>query len=179
MSRPAVFFDRDGVVNVSPGAGYVLNWQQFRLSPGIIESLQHCKSRGYATVIVTSQQGVGKQLMSQTDLDEIHANMQAELARHGVAFDAIHACTCLADDPSCLCRKPSAEMILAARDELDLDLSKSWLIGDHDRDIQMAHNAGIPHTIRILNDNRPVTAQATHTLDSVSGLPALLERELI
>ena len=175
MSRPAVFFDRDGVVNVSPGAGYVLSWEQFVFSPGIIGALRLCKARGFATVVVTSQQGVGRKLMSQVALDDIHSRMQAALEAEGVAFDAVHACTCLADDPACTCRKPSPEMIFTARDELDLDLARSWLIGDHDRDIQMARNAGVPHTIRILNDGRPVTMPATHTLPDVTGLAAWLE----
>lgn len=178
MSRPAIFFDRDGVVNVSPGAGYVLSWEQFAFSPGIIEALRLCKTRGFITAIVTSQQGVGKKLMSQTDLDDIHARMQSALERDGIAFDAIHACTCLADDPACACRKPSPEMIFTARDELDIDLTASWLVGDHDRDIQMAHNAGVLHTIRILNDGRPATVPATHTLPDVGGLPSLLDEML-
>lgn len=176
MSRPAVFFDRDGVVNVSPGAGYVLSWQQFQFTSGIFEALRICKSRGYATVLVTSQQGVGKGLMSQVDLDDIHTRMQAELARHNVAFDAVHACTCLADDPTCTCRKPSAEMILTARVNLDLDLPQSWLVGDHDRDIQMAHNAGVPRTIRILNDDREVAVAATYTLSCIEELAPILEK---
>lgn len=175
MSLPAVFFDRDGVVNSSPGAGYVLSWEQFRFAPGIIDALRVCKARGFATVVVTSQQGVGKRLMSQADLDDIHSRMQAELARQGVAFDAIHACTCLASDPACTCRKPSPEMILTARDRLDLDLARSVLVGDHDRDIEMARNAGVPHTIRILNDGRPVTVPASVTLESVTQLAATLE----
>ena len=178
MSRPAVFFDRDGVVNVSPGAGYVLSWKQFAFSPGIIEALHVCKARGFLTVIVTSQQGVGKNLMSQAELDDIHARMQTALEKEGAAFDSIRACTCLAEDPGCTCRKPSPEMILAARDELDIDLTASWLIGDHDRDIQMAHHAGVHRTIRILNDDRPVTIEAAHTLPDVTGLADVLERVL-
>lgn len=178
MSRPAVFFDRDGVVNVSPGAGYVLSWRQFHFCPGIVEALRICKTRGYATVLVTSQQGVGKGLMSQADLDDIHARMQAELARHDVSFDAVRACTCLADDPTCTCRKPNAAMVFDARDKLDLDLAQSWLVGDHDRDIQMAHNAGVPRTIRILNDDRAVTVAATHSLERIEELAPLIERVL-
>ncbi len=178
MSRPAVFFDRDGVVNVSPGAGYVLSWEQFRFAPGIIDALRVCQARGYALVVVTSQQGVGKGLMSQADLDEIHTRMQSELARDDVAFDAIHACTCLATDAACTCRKPSAEMIFRARDALDLDLAKSWLIGDHDRDIEMARNAGVPNTVRILNDDRAAEVTATITLDDIADLRGALESAL-
>lgn len=178
MSRAAVFFDRDGVVNLSPGAGYVLKWEHFVFSPGIIEALRLCKARGFLTVVVTSQQGVGKNLMSQSDLDHIHSQMQSALDAEGLAFDSIHACTCLADDPACTCRKPSPEMIFTARDELDIDLTASWLIGDHDRDIQMAQNAGVHFTIRVLNDGRPVTVAATHTLPNISGLVALLDEVL-
>jgi D-glycero-D-manno-heptose 1,7-bisphosphate phosphatase len=87
MSRRAVFFDRDGVVNLSPGPGYVLRWQDFHFSPGIIEALALCRARGYAVVLATSQQGVGKKLMSQADLDTIHENMQARLREHGAEFD--------------------------------------------------------------------------------------------
>ena len=176
--RPAFFFDRDGVVNRSPGDGYVLRREDFHFSDGIIETLAFLKSHGIALVLVTSQQGVGKGLMTRAALDEIHAFMQSELARHGAAFDAIHACTCLADDSRCTCRKPSPEMILRAAQEHDLNLATSWLVGDHDRDIQMACNAGVPHTIRIRGD-RPLKMGAEHVLDDARGLLPLLQEQNI
>lgn len=174
MSRPAVFFDRDGVVNLSPGAGYVQRWDDFHFSPGIIEALKICKTRGYATILATSQQGVGKGLMAQATLDDIHARMQAELAQHGAAFDGIYACTCLSTDPNCTCRKPSAEMLLKAAQEHDLDITRSLMVGDADRDTEMGTNAGVPLTIRIESEN-PHLVSANHTLPDTSGLAALLE----
>ena len=173
--KPAFFFDRDGVVNRSPGNGYVLRREDFHFNDGIIEALAFLKAQGFALILVTSQQGVGKGLMTQATLDEIHGAMQSELAKHAAAFDAIYACTCLDSDPRCTCRKPSAEMILRATREHDLDLSKSWLAGDADRDIEMAHNAGVPHTIRICGD-KPVAVTADHLLDDVSDLFSLLKR---
>ncbi len=173
--RPAVFFDRDGVINVSPGAGYVLRWEDFHFAPGIIAALSLCKTRGFATIVVTSQQGVGKGLMTQAALDDIHARMQAELAKHSAAFDAIHACTHLSG--TCTCRKPSPAMIFRARDEHGIDLSRSWLVGDHDRDIQMALNAGVPHTIRILGAHAPQVA-AHFTLPDTSALAACFSEHL-
>jgi len=175
MKRPAVFFDRDGVVNVSPGGGYVLSVEDFELSDGIKEALSVCRERGYALVLVTSQQGVGKGLMSQADLDAIHAMMQSTLAEASVAFDLIKACTHLSG--SCTCRKPSPEMIEVATRELELDLSRSWLVGDHDRDILMAQNAGVPHTVRVLSHHNPGVA-ATHTIGQVRELAALLQVHL-
>ncbi|CAN5909129.1 N/A [soil metagenome] len=170
---PAFFFDRDGVVNVSPGAGYVLRREDFHFNEGIIESLAFLKTRGYALVLVTSQQGVGKGLLSQTALDDIHASMQEELAKHEAVFDAIFACTHL--DGTCTCRKPSPEMILRAAAEHHLDLSRSWLIGDHDRDIAMAANAGVPHTIRVLGE-KAASVSAEYSITDTALLPALLKQ---
>ncbi|MEZ5383914.1 MAG: HAD-IIIA family hydrolase [Prosthecobacter sp.] len=173
--KPAVFFDRDGVVNESPGNGYVLRREGFYFTPGIFRALALCRARGYATVLVTSQQGVGKGLMTQATLDEIHVAMQTELAAHAAAFDSIHACTHLSG--TCDCRKPSPAMIFHARDELGLDLSRSWLVGDHDRDIQMAINAGVPHTIRILSHHEPQVT-ADYTLADTKSLEGLLADQL-
>lgn len=176
--RRAFFFDRDGVVNRSPGDGYVLRLEDFHFNDGIIETLAFLKSQGFALVLVTSQQGVGKGLMTRAALDEIHAFMQRELARHGAAFDAIYACTCLAGDSRCTCRKPSPEMILRAAAEHDLDLAASWLVGDHDRDIQMALNAGVPHTIRIRGDQPPRLA-TSHLLEEPRDLLPFLRDRLV
>jgi D-glycero-D-manno-heptose 1,7-bisphosphate phosphatase len=175
MPRPAVFFDRDGVINVSPGDGYVLSWEQFQFAPGALAATRICAENGYALVLVTSQQGVGKGKMTQAALDDIHARMQATLAVQGAAFDAIEACTHLAG--TCTCRKPSPEMIQRAAVALDLDLSRSWLIGDHDRDIQMAMNAGVPNTIRVLSHHAPAVP-AQFTIASTEQLPELLRRVL-
>jgi histidinol-phosphate phosphatase family protein len=174
-SRPAVFFDRDGVVNVSPGEGYVLRWEDFHLAPGIIEALALCKARGYATVLVTSQQGVGKGLMTRDQLNDIHARMQEELGRHAAAFDGVYACTHLSG--TCTCRKPSPEMIFRAQKDHEIDLTRSWLVGDHDRDIQMAINAGVPRAVRILSHHEPKVA-AEFTLEDTTSLAALLETKL-
>lgn len=174
MKRPAVFFDRDGVVNLSPGPGYVLRWEDFHFSPGIIEALKVCKTHGYATVLATSQQGVGKGLMSQADLDDIHERMQEALAAHGAAFDGIYACTCLSKDPTCTCRKPNPEMLLKAAAEHGLDIARSLMVGDADRDIEMGNHAGVPVTVRIESEN-PHQVHATHTLPDTRGLAALLK----
>ena len=172
--RPAFFFDRDGVVNRTPGEGYVLRWEDFHFNAGIMEALALARSKGFALVLVTSQQGVGKGLMTQAALDDIHARMQEELGKHGAAFDAIYACTCLANDPRCTCRKPSPEMVLRAAREHDLDVTRSWLVGDHDRDVQMGMNAGVPRTIRIRGE-RPFVVIADHVLDDTDALLPLLK----
>jgi D-glycero-D-manno-heptose 1,7-bisphosphate phosphatase len=157
MKRPAFFFDRDGVVNVDPDPQpYVLSWDQWDWTPGIFELLREVKARGFVTVLVTSQRCVGKELIARTDLDAIHANMQRDLG--DLAFDAIRVYTGVPNDP--VLPKPEPQMVLSAAAELDLDLGRSWLIGDADRDIAMADAAGVSHTVRVIG-----LKQATVTAD--------------
>jgi D,D-heptose 1,7-bisphosphate phosphatase len=137
-------------VNVSPGEGYVLSWDGFHFAEGIMEATKLCRERGYRLVLVTSQQGVGKGLMSQADLDAIHDFLQTQLAAQDAAFDLIRSCTHL--DGTCSCRKPSPQMILDAAVLLPIDVPNSVMIGDHDRDILMGRNAGVGHTIRLAGE---------------------------
>jgi histidinol-phosphate phosphatase family protein len=171
--RPAVFFDRDGVVNRSPGdAYYVLSWDQFEFSPGIFDVLKAVKDRGYIAILVTSQKAVGKGLLSQAGLDDIHRQMQGRLRDEaGCEFDAIYAFT---GTPDCRHRpKPNPEMILTAAKEHGIDLSRSWMIGDADRDIEMANAAGLKGTIRVISE-KPVTVEATETVDGTDRLATVL-----
>jgi D-glycero-D-manno-heptose 1,7-bisphosphate phosphatase len=170
--RPAVFFDRDGVVNLSPGSSYVTSVEDFHLMPGIIEVLAWCKAQGYYTVLVTSQQGVGKGLMSRADLDEIHAFLQTQLAAQGASFDLIRSCTHL--DGTCTCRKPSPQMILDAASFLSIDIPNSVMIGDHDRDILMGRNAGVGHTIRLAGE-KEVKEPGDTLVHSIPELHAALK----
>lgn len=173
--RRCVFFDRDGVVNRSPGPGYVLNPNQFVINEGIDEALRLIKAHDWLAILVTSQKGVGKRLMSQADLDEIHRHMQKTLAASGAAFDAIYAYTGTAD---CVHRpKPDPEMILSAAESFFIDLRQSWMIGDADRDIEMGKAAGLAGTIRIRGEN-PLLTHADYTLESVMEIPVLLKRIL-
>ncbi len=161
--RRAVFFDRDGVVNRSPGSGYVLAPDQFHLNDGIADAVRFLNERGVLAIVVTSQKGVGKGLMSEADLAAIHRRMESRLAEKGAAFDAIYAYT---GTPRCPHRaKPDPEMILTAAERFSIDLRLSWMIGDADRDIAMGRAAGLAGTIR-LRGEKPITTPADHTLES-------------
>lgn len=133
MSRPAVFLDRDGVlvrsdlVNGKPVAVRTLT--DFELLPGVVEAVSELKRAGLITVVVTNQPDVGKGLISEDILEAMHARLGAELA-----LDAIRVCRHRQDE-NCECRKPRPDMLLDEAAALDIDLSRSFMVGDRDSDI--------------------------------------------
>jgi D-glycero-D-manno-heptose 1,7-bisphosphate phosphatase len=158
MTPQAFFFDRDGTVNVSPGPGYVLRWEDFHFMPGVQDMLSAVKARGWRAILVTSQQGVGKGLMTQAELDHIHTQMQQALGT--LAFDGIYACTGLdGTDPR---RKPSPLMLQEAAQEHQLDLSQCWNVGDKERDLDMGRAAGVPHNLHLGSPAFPDWASILH-----------------
>lgn len=171
--RPCVFFDRDGIVNRSPGPGYVERVEDFHLLPDFVEALRVARDRGYVAVVVTNQKGVGKGVMTQAALDEIHARMERELAAHGLHLLDVIACT--ATDDAHPNRKPNPGMILEAARKHDLDLSRSWMIGDNEKDVLAGQRAGC-RTILVGQIGKPTVSE--FRIPAMPGLPELLQKVL-
>ena len=139
--RPAIFFDRDGVINARILGGYVKHWNEFELQPGVVETLREVKRRGYLAIIITNQRGVGLGIMSEAELRHVHEELQSEMEQlAGVRFDDIISCT--DSDSSSPRRKPSPAMLFEARDKWNIDLNNSWMIGDSMSDIEAGQRAG-------------------------------------
>ncbi|MEM7147397.1 MAG: HAD-IIIA family hydrolase [Verrucomicrobiota bacterium] len=172
IPQPAVFFDRDGVINQSPGAGYVLSWDDFHFRLGISEILQLVEDKEYKAIVVTSQRCIGKGLISEDEVEDIHDRMQAELAESGPNFEAIYTFTGQPTDADWA--KPNPDMLYAAARDHHLDLEQSVLIGDRDRDIQMAINANLKDTIRIRGDAE-VNVTPGHIVDDLPQAQAILD----
>ncbi len=144
---PAVFFDRDGIVNESPGPGYVERVEDFRLMPAFLDVLRIVLHRGYRAVIVTNQRGVGLGRMSMGALEAIHQRLRTEVQRAGLELTDIYVCTATTDDhPD---RKPNPGMLLKAARDHHLDLHLSWMIGDSEKDIEAGRRAGCGVTVRV------------------------------
>lgn len=174
--KPCLFFDRDGVVNRSPGSGYVLRWEDFEFQEGIFELISLVKSQGWLAILITSQKGVGKGEMFHVELDRIHEEMQKRITEEcGSGFDAIYAHTGLPQDPHPA--KPDPGMILSAAADHDIDLSRSWMIGDADRDIEMAQRADLAGTIRLLGE-KAVGIDANETVADLQQAREVFERIL-
>ena len=105
---------------------------------GVTEAIRSLKDKGFSIIIITNQPGVARGVMSKKDLSGIHEKMQKLL---GGSIDAIYACTHGWDD-GCNCRKPKAGLFFDASDDLKIDLTKSFYIGDDERDLAAGQTAG-------------------------------------
>lgn len=147
-ARSAVFLDRDGVINVKlPKDHYVASSEDFRFLPGAVEALAILKSMGYLLVVVTNQRGIGRNLMTEEDLESVHRFMEEELAKAGVRLDGIYHCP--HDEQECCdCRKPKPGMIIRACRDLNIDISRSYMVGDSSCDVAAGKSVGMK-TVRI------------------------------
>ena len=139
--RPCVFFDRDGVVNQSPGPGYVNHLDDFHILPGFADCVRAAADKGFPSNVVTNQRGVTRGLTPPDQLDAMHDRLRAELAREGLAL--LDILVCAADDPAHPDRKPNPGMLLRAIAEHDLDPARSLMIGDQPSDLEAARRAGV------------------------------------
>ena len=137
-----LFLDRDGVINRWLPGDYVRTWEQFSFLPGILECLRAWAGKFRHILLVSNQRGVGKGLMTQEALDEVHARMLAEIRRAGGRIDGLYVCTALdKDDP---CRKPRTGMFeKARRDFQDISPERCLMVGDSDYDRAFAQNCGM------------------------------------
>lgn len=140
MKKKCIYFDRDGIVNVSPGPGYVERWEDFYLVPGFVTAAQIAIAHGYVVAIATNQRGVARGIMTIETLTEMHEKLTAILVTHNIPLLGIYCCTHERD--SCDCRKPKPGLLLQAASEHNLDLSESWMIGDSETDIEAGKSAG-------------------------------------
>ena len=138
----AVVLDRDGVLNKKrPRAEYVRTWDEFEWLPGAVEALCLLKRAGYKLILVSNQAGIARGMMSEADLISLHECMQVELSAVGAAVDAIYYCP-HGWDEGCTCRKPKPGLLLQAQRDHHLDLTKTFVIGDDERDVEAGVAAG-------------------------------------
>jgi histidinol-phosphate phosphatase family protein len=139
----ALFLDRDGVINERLPGAYVSDWEQFSWCAGNPKAIVDLGQLFQYVFVVTNQQGVGKGLMTQTQLDAVHQRMQQEITARGGRIDQIFYCTDLAKLPG-NCRKPSPQMGYAAQSAFpDIDFSRSFMVGDSLSDLQFGQTLGM------------------------------------
>ena len=144
MKRKAVFLDRDGTLNVD--AAYASRYEQLAVYPESYEAVKKLNRAGLLAVVITNQSAVGRGLLNEDGLKDIHDRLSASFAGRGARLDAIYYCPhySLSADPlygkECDCRKPSPGLALRAAAELGIELSQSYMIGDKTEDMIFGMN---------------------------------------
>lgn len=184
--RPAVFLDRDGTLIHE--RGWVLAPDDVELIEGAGEAVARLNDAGLVVVLVTNQSAVGRGMIDEAELGRIHEHLAAELARRGARLDRIEHCP---DHPTegvgayrraSRRRKPEPGMLLDAAEALQLDLARSWTIGDAERDLVAGRRAGVRPILVATGKGAREHARLTEANDApeafVPDLAAAVERVL-
>lgn len=148
--QKAVFLDRDGTINKY--VGFLRNIEEFELLDGAAEAIRLINESGYLAIVVTNQPVIARGEVTESNLRMIHNKMETLLGMEGAYIDALYYCPHHPDKGfegevpelkvECGCRKPKPGMLLAAAEKYNIDLSKSWMIGDGKNDIMAGTAAG-------------------------------------
>ena len=140
MSRPAVFLDRDGTINEE--MGYINHLSRFRVFPQAAPAIRRLNEADLKVVVISNQSGVARGYFPLALMEEVNRYLVKHLAAGHARLDGFYVCTHHPNE-GCPCRKPKPELIERAARDLDLDLKRSYLIGDRYTDVQTAANAGV------------------------------------
>ena len=161
--QKAIFLDRDGVINVF--GDYVTDASMFELTPRCSEAIKMINESGYLAIVITNQPIIARGDATIAEVENIHAKMQTLLGKDGAYLDGVYYCPHHPDKGfegervefkiDCDCRKPKIGLLLKAQERFNIDFSKSWFIGDTDRDIQTAINAGCKSILLTSGDPNP------------------------
>lgn len=157
-SLRAVFLDRDGVINED--IGYVHRPEDFRLLPGVPETLRALRASGFALVVVTNQAGIGRGLYGEDDYQRLTRHMREVLQEEGILLDDVRHCPHHPTQATsryrceCACRKPEPGMLKAAAAGLGIDLAQSFLIGDKITDVLAGRRAGLKGCVLVTTGHR-------------------------
>lgn len=150
VKQRAIFLDRDGTINKS--AGFINRPEDFELLPLVAEAIRQINSSGYLAVVITNQPVIARGELTEEGLVEIHNKMETCLGKKGAYLDGIYYCPHHPDSGfegeikelkiNCECRKPKPGMIYDAAEKFNIDLSKSWMIGNEEKDVLAGRSVG-------------------------------------
>jgi len=161
----SLFLDRDGVINHRIVDGYVRSWEQFRFNPGVPEAINALSLVFGRIIVVSNQQGVGKGLMTEADVDAIHARMISELETAGGRINAVFFCPSLESEKS-FNRKPNIGMALQARKRFpEIRFRQSVMVGDSLSDMIFGKRVGMKTVF--LSTNIPHIRRGYKTINYV------------
>jgi D-glycero-D-manno-heptose 1,7-bisphosphate phosphatase len=176
MNRRFAILDRDGTINEE--VGYVLHPAEMRLLPGAADAIRRLRELGLGIVVVTNQSPIGRGLLTEQRLGDIHDRLRELLGDEGASIDEIEFCPHTPED-GCTCRKPRTGMVDRAARRLDFDPSQAFLVGDHAGDMQLGRAVGA-ETILVLTGHGAEECLgadpfADHVVDDLLGATRIIE----
>jgi D-glycero-D-manno-heptose 1,7-bisphosphate phosphatase len=172
--QKAVFIDRDGTINKY--VGFLRHVDEFELLPGVADAIKKINTLGYIAIVATNQPVIARGEVTYGQLQEIHNKMETLLGKEGAYLDGIYYCPHHPDKGyegevselkfDCACRKPKPGMLLKAAEDFNVDLAKSWMVGDGENDIKAGLSAGCK-TVLIGNAQYGQTVQTDSLLEFV------------
>jgi len=138
LLRRAVFLDRDGTL--CEEVGYLNHISRLHIYPFAAQAIRRLNDAGFPVIVVTNQSGAGRGFFPESLIAQVHERIQHDLAVSGARIDAFYACPHRTED-GCNCRKPRTGMLERAAREHSLLLAGSWVVGDRQADVDLAHNA--------------------------------------
>lgn len=186
VKSTAVFLDRDGTI--IEDIGYIGDPDAVRLIPDAAEAIRRISQAGYLVVIVSNQSGVARGLFDEAALSGVHARVEALLRAEGAGLDGAYYCPYLDSRETKVeayrrdseLRKPNPGMLRQAARDLNIDLSRSWMIGDSPSDVEAGRRAGCETILISPNGSnaRHANVTATHTVGSLLEAAELLECDM-
>jgi D,D-heptose 1,7-bisphosphate phosphatase len=173
LPQKAVFLDRDGTINKSNG--FINNPDQFELLDGVAEAIRGINQSGFLAIVITNQPVIARGEASLEDLQLIHNKMEAELGKHGAFIDDIFFCPHHPDKGfpgekiefkiECECRKPKPGLILQAAGKYNIDLTRSFMVGDSMADVQAGNLAGCKSVLLSTETSKDAQTTSATLLD--------------
>ncbi len=151
MLQQVVFLDRDGVIN-RDSPDYIKSWEEFEFLPKSIEAIRLFNLNGFATIIITNQSVINRNMVSREGLEYIHALMKKAVQSGGGEIKDIFYCPHIPED-GCDCRKPEPGLIYQAQKKYPIDLPASIMVGDSAKDIECARRAGCGLSVLVKSEN--------------------------
>jgi D-glycero-D-manno-heptose 1,7-bisphosphate phosphatase len=147
-----VFLDRDGVVNVERGE-YTWRIEDFKLTIGLIGFIKEVQKRGYLVIVISNQGCIGKGVCTKEDVEKAHQYLEDELNKENIKLTDLYYCPHHPNSGKCLCRKPESVMLEKAIARYQVDVARSYFVGDTERDMEAGKKVHL-HTIKVNpNDN--------------------------
>lgn len=151
MAIKSIFLDRDGVINKEKN--YLFKIEDFEFIDGVFDSCEYLQNLGFKLIIITNQSGISRGLYSENDFLILNDWMVNKFRKKSIEILDVFYCPHSPYD-NCNCRKPKPGMLIEAKNKYNIDMEKSWLIGDKENDIKAANNAGIKNTILVRSGHR-------------------------